>query len=136
MVQFYVLSVLVNLLGGFLLAGEVLSKKVSTSDLYNKVIKSEFYTLTFAIIAGIAGIFKIISVLEGNIPVIGDLLPAVASFVLALHFFCKYLLEKKGLLEGLFGTIDLCIDKFKIIIGLACIVIAILHFLFPRALFL
>ncbi|MCL2293684.1 MAG: hypothetical protein FWC36_02300 [Spirochaetes bacterium] len=136
MVQFYVLSILVNLLGGFLLAGDVISKRFSSSGFYQKITKSEVYMMIFAIIAAIAGIFKIISVLEGNIPIIGDLLPALASFTLAIHFFCKYLLEKKGMLEGTLGTIDLFIENYKTLIGIACIIIAILHFLFPSALFL
>ena len=100
MVQFYVLSILVNLLGGFLLAGDVLSKRFASFDVRDKILKSEAYTLIFAIIAGIAGIFKIISVFHGDIPIIGDLLPAIASITLALYFLCKHLIEKKGLLDG------------------------------------
>jgi len=136
MVQFYVLSVLVNLLGGFLLAGDIISKKFSTFDLCNKILKSETYTLILTIIAAVAGIFKIISVFEGDLYIIGDLLPAAASFTIATYFFCKYLFEKKGVLEGALGSIDLFIEKYKSLIGIACIVIAFLHFLFPRVLFL
>ena len=136
MVQFYVLSILVNLLGGLLLAGEIISKKTTSFDFCNKILKSELYTLIFAIIAAVAGLFKLISVFEGDLYVIGDILPAAASFTIALYFFSKYLLEKKGVLEGTLGSIDLFIEKYKGIVGIACIVIAFLHFLFPRVLFL
>ena len=136
MVQFYLLSILVNLLGGFLLAGDIISKKFASFEVRNKIIKSEAYTLIFAIIAGIAGIFKIISVYEGDLYVIGDLLPAIASFTLAIYFLCKYIFEKKGILEGTLGTIDMFIENYRILIGILCIIIAFLHFLFPRVLFL
>ena len=131
MPQFYVLSILVNLLGGLILAGEVISKKTSSLDFCSNILKSGIYTLIFAIIAAVAGIFKIISVFYGDIYVIGDLLPAAASLTIAAYFFCKYLLDKKGTLEGIFETINMFIEKFKIIIGIACIIIAFLHFLFP-----
>ena len=136
MPQFYVLSILVNLLGGFLLADDVLSKKLSTFNISDKILKSEIYTLIFAIIAAIAALFKIISVYAGDLYVIGDILPAVASFIIAAYFFCKYLLEKKGVLEGTFGSIDLFIERYKSLLGIACIIIAFLHFIFPQVLFL
>ena len=138
MVQFYVLSILVNLLGGFLLAGDVISKKFSSFDFCHNILKSESYTLIFAIVAAVAGIFKLISPIYVNhvIYVLGDLLPAAASLVIAAFFFCKYLLEKKGVLEGTFGSIDLFIEKYKTLIGIACLAIAFLHFLFPHVIFL
>ena len=136
MVQFYVLSILVNLLGGLLLAGEVISKKTTSFDFCNKILKSELYTLIFAIIAAVVGFFKIISPFGTNIYIIGDLLPAIASFTIAVYFFCKYLLEKKAVLEGTLGSIDLFIEKYKAIIGIACIIIGFMHFLFANILFL
>ena len=136
MVQFYLLSILVNLLGGFLLSGDIISKKFASLEVRDKIIKSEAYTLIFAIVAGIAGIFKIISVYEGDIYVIGDLLPAIASFILTAYFICKHISEKKGMLEGTLETIDMFIENYKTLIGICCIIIAILHFLFPRVLFL
>ncbi len=136
MVQFYVLSILVNLIGGLLLAGDAISKKISTLEFSQNILKSQTYTLTFAIIAAIAGLFKIISVFDGDVYVIGDLLPAAASLAIAIYFFCKYLLEKKGVLEGTLGVIDVFIEKYKSFTGIACIVIAFLHFLFPRVIFL
>ena len=131
MVQFYVLSILVNLTGGLLLSGDALSKKISSLDFCHKILKSETYTLTIAIIAAIAGLFKIISVFEGDLYIIGDLLPAAASFTIAFYFFAKYLLDKKGVLDGHFGTISAFIENYKTPIGIACIIIAFLHFLFP-----
>jgi hypothetical protein len=135
MAQFYVLSVLVNILGGFFLAGDIISKKFSSSDFCDKILKSEIHLLIFSIIALVAGIFKIITPFDG-IYVVGDLLPAIASLTITAYFFCKYLLEKKGVLEGTFGSIDEFIEKFKAIIGIVCMIIAFLHFLFPKALFL
>ncbi len=86
MVQFYFLAIFVNLIGGIYFANDFFAKK------FPKVVKvKEFFEnstskLIFAIIAGITGLFKIISVTAGDVAVIGDLLIAITSLIICLYF--------------------------------------------------
>jgi len=136
MVQFYFLSIFVNFIGGLLLAGDNISKQFNSIDSLQELFKSTAYMFIFAIVAAIAGVFKIISVFEGDIYVIGDLLPAAASIIIAIHFFTQYFYEIKGSAESHLEKINTVVEEYKTLIGYASIIIAILHFFFPDVLFI
>ncbi|MBR4683721.1 MAG: hypothetical protein IKO95_02770 [Spirochaetia bacterium] len=86
MLQFYFLAIFVNLIGGLYFANEFLAKK------FPKVVNVvEFFgnstsKLIFAIIAGITGLFLIITVTPGDVAVVGDLLIAITSIIICLYF--------------------------------------------------
>jgi hypothetical protein len=136
MEQFYFLSVLVNITGGLLMAGNVIIKTIYNSEAIQKLLKIEAFLLIFSIIAAITGLFKIISPLKGDVYVIGDIFPAAASFTIAIHFFSKYLEEKNSVIFDPLGKIEPVVENYRSFIGIACIAIAILHFLFPQVLFI
>ncbi len=136
MVQFYFLSIFVNFIGGLLLAGDVINKQFPNLDTLKELFKSSTYMLIFGIVAAVAGLFKIISVFSGDVPIIGDLLPAAASLSIAVHLFSNYFYDKSGVLDGKLEKVNTFIDKYKNIIGITAIIIAILHFFFPNVLFI
>ena len=86
MLQFYFLAIFVNLIGGMYFANDFLAKK------FPKVVKvKEFFEngaskMIFAIVAGITGLFLIISVTPGDVAVVGDLLIAITSLIICLYF--------------------------------------------------
>ena len=86
MLQFYFLAIFVNLIGGLYFANEFLAKK------FPKVVNVvEFFgnstsKLIFAIIAGITGLFLIITVTPGDVAVVGDLLIAITAIIICLYF--------------------------------------------------
>lgn len=86
MLQFYFLAIFVNLIGGIYFANDFLAKK------FPKVVNVvEFFgnstsKLIFAIVAGITGLFLIISVTPGDVAVVGDLLIAITSLIICLYF--------------------------------------------------
>ena len=86
MLQFYYLAIFVNLIGGIYFANDFLAKK------FPKVVNVvEFFgnstsKLIFAIVAGITGLFLIISVTPGDVAVVGDLLIAITSLIICLYF--------------------------------------------------
>ncbi len=136
MVQFYFLSIFVNFIGGLLLAGDTINKQFTSLESLQELFKSTSYKLIFAIISAVAGIFKIISVFEGDVYVVGDLLPAAASLAISVHLFSSYLYEKKGIVEEHLEKINIIIEEYKTLIGIACLIIAMLHFFFPDVLFI
>jgi hypothetical protein len=86
MLQFYFLAIFVNLIGGLYFANEFLAKK------FPKVVNVvEFFgnstsKMIFAIVAGITGLFLIITVTPGDVAVVGDLLIAITSIIICLYF--------------------------------------------------
>ena len=94
MLQFYFLAIFVNLIGGLYFASDFLSKK------FPKVVNVvEFFgngtsKLIFAVIAGITGLFLIITVTPGDVAVVGDLLIALTSIVICLYFLKDTITKK------------------------------------------
>jgi len=91
-------------------------------------------SLGFEIVASLSDGREALQYLENNTVdlIISDIeMTFVSGIALA-----KYIFEKKGILEGTLGTIDMFIENYRILIGILCIIIAFLHFLFPRVLFL
>ncbi len=86
MLQFYFLAIFVNLIGGIYFANGFLAKK------FPKVVNVvEFFgnstsKMIFAIVAGVTGLFLIISVTPGDVAVVGDLLIAITSLIICLYF--------------------------------------------------
>ena len=134
MLQLYFLSILCNGLAGFLfLYGDAFEGKSVES-------KSSYFNGGFRLIVGIVtavtGLLKLLAPVR--VPILGDLLPAaaglVAGFMLVYGFYRE---QGSGDDDG--GNVDRIGGLFlkqKKPIGIACIAIAALHFLFPYALFL
>lgn len=135
MVQFYFLAIFINLIGGFYFANEVFEKKFPAVKSIVSFFDNSNSKLVFAIIAGITGLFKIISVYDDDIPVVGDLFIAITSFGICLYFLGDTICKNEKTAEKLqiFYTIA---DKFKILIGITAIILSILHFFFPGVIFI
>lgn len=136
MVQFYFLSILVNFIGGLTLSGDIFAKKCSFVASLQEFFKTSTHQLIFAITATVTGVFKIISVFNDDVLIIGDILPAIASLFIAIHFFSAYFTEKTGKVEEHLDKVNNYLEGYKSILGIACIVIAMLHFFFPGVIFL
>jgi uncharacterized membrane-anchored protein len=99
-------------------------------------LDNETIRLVLGILTLVSGLLKLLSSIQGDIPVIGDLLPAVlgllAGFILIFDYYrtkTSIGSEKSELIEGI-------IEKNKRWLGFVTIASAILHFLFPTVLFL
>ena len=136
MVQFYFLSIFVNLIGGLLLAGEILNKQFSKLDILQELFKAPTYLLSFSIVSAVTGIFKIISVYNGDVPVVGDLIPALISILIAVFLFVSWQKTKEQEINTALEKTDSLIEKYRNILGIAAIVVALLHFFFPDVLFI
>ena len=130
MVQFYFLSVVLNAVAGYLfLSGDdegLLELKGGFS------LKNQTFRLVLGVLLMVTGVIKIFSPLQG-IPIIGDLVPGfisiVSSFILIFEYY-----RNRTTLESTEHTekVNLLLLGNKRIIGIAALVGAALHFLFPR----
>ena len=147
MLQFYFLSVLLNLITGLILfcSEKNVSKEIaSTEEVQPEVqekndvlgfMDNKNFKLVLGVLSVLVGLMKLLSVVQNDVPVIGDLLPSAAGLV---GGFCILLDFYKNS-----STVEMNPNKFvqfvsenQKSIGIFCIVVAVLHFIFPKVLFL
>ncbi len=135
MLQFYFLSILLNFFGGAILAAAFLEKRFSLfSGLEEFFNERGNLKLTLGILSIIVGILKFLSVVEGDVKVVGDLLPALSGIMIGLALMAGYYRSRTDVqTETGFNTF---LEKYQTIIGMTAIGIAVAHFFIPRVLFL
>ena len=127
MLQFYFLSILVNLLIGITLVyGD--NEKISILD-------DKTFHLVVGILAVFVGVIKFLSAVKG-VPFLGDLLPAMANILGGGSVLVSYYLARANEELSPSDIVQfIFIDKKKYI-GIGCIAIAVIHFIVPDVLFL
>ena len=124
MLQFYFLSVFFNLLTGFVLFND--SKKLVELPL----LKERVFRLVLGVLSALTGLIKLFVVVHTSAVIVGDFIPAVAGIAGGLALMIQDDNEK---LPDWFKKIFIT-NKF--IVSIACLAVALLHFVFPGALFL
>jgi hypothetical protein len=135
MMQLYFLSIVFNGLAGFLFIFGDMGKNDSAENSGKFSFVSDGFRLVIGILAGIIGILKLLSPIEGNIPILGDMLPAVAGvvagFMLIFGFYREHSSDVSA--EGRVNRFGEIVLHYKKPIGIILLVCAALHFLFPKA---
>jgi len=133
MIQLYFLSILCNSLAGYILFSgndSEMSEKTGFS------IHNPTFYLILGILSIVTGVLKLLSPSLDGLVIIGDLIPAasgvIAGLILIFGLYRKDSFEKTGELDR-FGK---SLIGFRKPIGLGLFIVALLHFLFPKALFL
>ncbi len=168
MLQFYFLSVLLNIIAGLILVyasdftkGTSLSaggdgsddldfSADSSEDAESQTASGEgvkifadgsfmndrLFRLVVGVLGLLAGVLIIISPIQNDTPVVGDLVPALAnilgSLALLLEFYANKLSTDINLpffLQGVFVT-------GRRYLGVFCIIAGLMHFIFPRIMLL
>lgn len=156
MVQFYCLSVVMNIFAGLILVYGIdltkkssnkdlavdsdldsvnLEKKLQTSDqesVVDRGLGSRRIRFVIGILSVVVGFVKIFST-YGGIPVFGDLLPAVtglaAGVSILLEFYMVTTTEEDFELKDNLKTVFIDYRKY---LGVLCFLSAVLHFLLPK----
>jgi hypothetical protein len=138
-IQLYLLSVLSCCLTGFLLILVDTGKNISIENSLKISPGSGVFRLILGILTGVTGILKLLSPFEG-IPILGDLVPALAGigggFTLLFGYYREHSSPTEIENEKEISRIGDTFLRNKKIAGFIMLAVAILHFLFPRALFL
>ena len=135
MLQFYFLTVFLNALAGYILfTGDENGVLEFRSDFS---LRDETFKFIVGILSVVTGLLKILSPIEGDIPVIGDLVPGIANFLSGFILIFEYYRNRSSMDNSeRTDRIDRILIRNKKIIGAAAIIAAILHFLFPKVLLL
>ncbi|MCL2229488.1 MAG: hypothetical protein FWC01_00165 [Treponema sp.] len=133
MPQLYFLSILCNGLAGYILFSD--NDRDGENSQFS--IRSPTFLLVLGIIGAVTGVLKLLSPSIGEgIPILSDLIPAafglVAGLMLIFGIYRQDVSSKAGELDRL----GVSLLAFRKPIGIALMVCALIHFLFPEALFL
>lgn len=135
MLQFYFLSVILNVLTGISL---VYIKKGTNQD-YDKtreLFESSNFKLIVGVLTSFTAVMKLLSVLPGDVPVAGDLISVLAGLAGGATLLLDYYRNKSSVELRLHPFLETLFTKGRVYIGYVCIVAAVLHFLLPKVLFL
>jgi hypothetical protein len=136
MIQFYFLSVFFNALAGYILITDGDRGEESLSLGMEFSFNNGTFRMVLGILAMVTGLLKLLSSIQGDIPVLGDLVPALMGFVLGFILVFGYYREHSSVDDEKYEKIEGILIKNKRFIGLIALVSAALHFLFPQVLFL
>ncbi|MGP1577529.1 MAG: hypothetical protein ACTTH7_08660 [Treponema sp.] len=129
---FYWLSITTNLVMGVVLSF-FNDEETSYTDRY-PFLQDMTFLLILVIFSGTAAVFKLLTPVGGQLPIIGDLAPAVSGSAGTLIFFNRWwvIAHPEKLLPAFFEKLT----GLRKIIGYSCLAAAILHLFFSPVLFL
>ena len=143
MLQIYVLVVAINIIMGIIMLFEGKLEEDASSATVSFIHNSTF-TLTLSIFAGIIALSSFVSPYGeatgkdmpfSMLPVLGDFFASVATFAGFLGFLTRYIKVNHPSLYAGYSFFEL-IEMNERSIAIFCLVMATLHFLFPKALFI
>jgi len=131
MLQFYFLSVFLNVLAGYILF--FWDDGIHSEGKNDFFPKNDTFLLIVGILSAFTGLIKLISPIGGKLPVIGDLIPSavglLCGFVLLFGYYRRRTsisdTEQTEKIEGMLAG-------NKRMLGTLAFITAVLHFLFPR----
>jgi hypothetical protein len=134
MLQFYFLSIVANLLAGLALSSDYLAERFSGFAPYAALFDRKNVRTSVGIAAFVIGFLKLL--IPVDVPVVGDLLPALAGMAMGAGLVVGLIRERSGVSEDRASGFEKVVMAYRVPVGIAGLVIAVLHFLLPRALLL
>jgi hypothetical protein len=135
MLQFYFLSITANILAGVALTADYLGGRFPAFAPFRDLLARRAYRAALGVLAAAVGFLKLlIRSSAADVPVVGDLIPALAGMTLGAALVVHVLREKTDLPPP--GRLEKAALTYRVPLGVAGIVAAVLHFLLPGALFL
>jgi hypothetical protein len=137
MTQFYLLSVLANLVAGLTLAGDYLGGRFKFLASFKSLRETRSGQLAVGLIALGVGVITVFVRAPGDyVPVVGDLLPSLAGMAMGLALLVEAFRQKVED-RGPQGTlISRAVLTYRVPAGIAGVAVALAHFLFPAAVIL
>jgi hypothetical protein len=136
MIQFYFLSILLNAAAGFVLFTNNGGGGASTIEAEIRFsLQNETFRLILGIAGAVTGLLKLLSPVQGDIPVVGDLVPAATGLVTGFILLFDYYHGRSFFEEG-DSRMTQIITVNRKWIGFVAMIAAILHFIFPQVLLL
>lgn len=136
MIQFYFLSVLLNVMGGYALMIHDAQEKGTKFDGVKNFLKDMTVRLVLGVLSVIVGFFKLLTVMRGDIPIVGDFLPAIAGLVSGFSLLLEFYRGNSNVTTDTLEKMERVFTANRRIVGTAAMIIGVVHFLFASVLFL
>lgn len=136
MIQFYFLSVLLNVLGGYALIVQGGEDKGTKFDGVRAFLRDMTVRLVLGILAVTVGFFKLLTVMRGDIPIVGDFLPALAGLASGFALLLEFYRSNSNVTTDTLERVDRIFNANRRIVGVSSMIIGFVHFLFASVLFL
>jgi hypothetical protein len=137
MSQFYLLSVVSCALTGLVLSGDYLGARLPALATFRAWLEKRGAALALGLATAAIGFLKLFIRAPGDsVAVAGDLLPAIAGLAIGAALFFEALLRKPATPERPVERYAKAMLTYRIPLGLAGVAVALLHFLFPKAVIL
>jgi hypothetical protein len=136
MIQFYFLSILFNALSGYMLITDGDRGEESPSPGIQFLINNGTFRMVLGILTLITGLLKLLSSVQGDVPVVGDLIPSLVGFVMGFILVFDYFRKHSSPDVQKYEKIEAVLAKNRRLIGFVALASAALHFMFPQVLLL
>lgn len=135
MAQFYLLSIFANIVAGLTLAGDYLGERIPFLSSFKNLRENRTAQIVVGVAALAIGAVKLFLGSPGEMVLIaGDLLPALTGIalggVLLVEAFRQVVDGEEGKREKV-KKISKAVLSYRVPLGIAGVVIAFVHFLFP-----
>ena len=111
-------------------------KKSAITALAAPFLADKTFQLVVGILSALTGLMKLLSPIQYDIAVIGDLIPSLAGLAAGAVLLLDWYQERSDVELALPEAIQNIYTGGRRYLGLFCIIAAVLHFIFPRVLFL
>ena len=140
MIQLYFLSILCNSLSGYILFAGDDNNTGTSGNRLQFLTEIPTFHLVLGILCTVTGFLKFLSPTMDGILLLGDLVPAAsgiaAGLLMIFGIYRKGASSTSSSAEGQLDRLGANLLRFRKSVGLGLIGTAIIHFLFPQALFL
>lgn len=133
MIQLYFLSILFNAAAGFVLLSGNSGAEDPLATEFLLPLRNKTFRLVLGILTAVIGLLKLLSPVEGNMPVLGDLVPALSCLGSGSIILLGCCQGRPGLDEEQSSKITEIVSRNRKWVGFAALGAAALHFLFPHA---
>ncbi len=99
-------------------------------------LEDSSFRLVLGILMILTGLMKLLSPIQYDIPVVGDLIPALAGIAGGISVLLEWYKNKSALSIALPEVLEKLFVDGRKYLGIFCIAAGVLHFIFPRVLFL
>jgi len=136
MLQFYFLSIVLNTLAGYALFTIGKELKGGKLDGIKSLLSDSILRLVLGVLCATVGFLKLLTVMRGDIPVVGDLIPALAGMISGFTLLLEFYRANTSVTTEFMEKLDRIFIANSRIVGIITMLTALAHFLFPSVLFL
>lgn len=137
MYQIFFLSIVTNIAAGVALAWDRLDGTVHEGKALNaELFHHSGFRLGLGLVTFVMGFLKLLSVSPGDVPVVGDLFPAITGMLCGFALAFQYYQERVEVMSSTAQSLDRVFGRHAATLGFLAIAAAVLHFFLHRVLFL